>query len=475
MAHRRSFIDFVEGLLNLDPIKRWSPQQAAKHPFITGEKFTGPFQASTPSVCYRAETDAQPPTVPSKKSLPSSAAPSPATPSSSKKYGGLVQTPPANRNQRVYSDAGTYNTQPAQQQPYPSHQQPSQSINNSRPPTFQPAYDPPPSAGHRARMPSQGQWQPMGPPQGSYQPRIPSQSLVSSTSHGALRQNPPTAINTNPPPNSYYPASRNRSNTINQMDVIPPALARLTHMSMPDPSGHRNLTPVLNRGDDPYREWERRQQGGGAGGGHSKKSSIHHASYPQLEYLQEQAELAAMGGSWMMPGQYTNPQIGGGHRSRPSTTAAGVGGYQMQPHISGASGAPTSPATSGYHHRQASEYELPPPNTSPSSSGRASYLPAFPPPAATTSGQPQPFDPFDTPSAGMMYTPIQSSPYSLPGPGGYAQHQQQQQQSHGTRASFSGPYGQQYMMGTHSHQPQQQGQGGQQSPRNQRRRQQYNV
>lgn len=44
MAHRRSFIDFVEGLLNLDPIKRWSPQQAAKHPFITGEKFTGPFQ-----------------------------------------------------------------------------------------------------------------------------------------------------------------------------------------------------------------------------------------------------------------------------------------------------------------------------------------------------------------------------------------------------------------------------------------------
>lgn len=44
MAHRRAFVDFVEGLLNLDPIQRWSPQQAAKHPFITGEKFTGPFQ-----------------------------------------------------------------------------------------------------------------------------------------------------------------------------------------------------------------------------------------------------------------------------------------------------------------------------------------------------------------------------------------------------------------------------------------------
>lgn len=44
MAQRRAFINFVEGLLNLDPIKRWSPQQAAKHPFITGEKYTGPFE-----------------------------------------------------------------------------------------------------------------------------------------------------------------------------------------------------------------------------------------------------------------------------------------------------------------------------------------------------------------------------------------------------------------------------------------------
>lgn len=38
MANRRSFVDFCEGLLHLDPLKRWSPQQAAKHPFITGER-----------------------------------------------------------------------------------------------------------------------------------------------------------------------------------------------------------------------------------------------------------------------------------------------------------------------------------------------------------------------------------------------------------------------------------------------------
>jgi len=46
MGNRRAFVDFVEGLLNLDPIKRWSPQQAAKHSFITGEKFTGKFEVS---------------------------------------------------------------------------------------------------------------------------------------------------------------------------------------------------------------------------------------------------------------------------------------------------------------------------------------------------------------------------------------------------------------------------------------------
>jgi hypothetical protein len=42
--NRLAFIDFLQGLLNLNPIERWSPQQAKKHPFITGEKFIFPFQ-----------------------------------------------------------------------------------------------------------------------------------------------------------------------------------------------------------------------------------------------------------------------------------------------------------------------------------------------------------------------------------------------------------------------------------------------
>ncbi len=43
MEGRRCFLDFVRGLLNLNPIERWSPFQVAMHPFLTGKPFTAPF------------------------------------------------------------------------------------------------------------------------------------------------------------------------------------------------------------------------------------------------------------------------------------------------------------------------------------------------------------------------------------------------------------------------------------------------
>jgi dual specificity protein kinase YAK1 len=43
MNNRLAFIDFVRGLLAINPLERWSPQQAKLHPFITQQKFTGPF------------------------------------------------------------------------------------------------------------------------------------------------------------------------------------------------------------------------------------------------------------------------------------------------------------------------------------------------------------------------------------------------------------------------------------------------
>ncbi|TPX76350.1 hypothetical protein CcCBS67573_g02373 [Chytriomyces confervae] len=43
---RLCFIDFLGGLLKLNPLERWSPQQAKLHPFVTGEEYTGPLAKS---------------------------------------------------------------------------------------------------------------------------------------------------------------------------------------------------------------------------------------------------------------------------------------------------------------------------------------------------------------------------------------------------------------------------------------------
>ncbi|CAM6042723.1 unnamed protein product [Sphagnum compactum] len=41
---RKVFADFLRGLVECDPNKRWTPTQAAQHPFLTGEPFDGPFK-----------------------------------------------------------------------------------------------------------------------------------------------------------------------------------------------------------------------------------------------------------------------------------------------------------------------------------------------------------------------------------------------------------------------------------------------
>jgi hypothetical protein len=40
-VQREALLDLLLGVLDLDPRTRWSPRQAASHPFITGEPFTG--------------------------------------------------------------------------------------------------------------------------------------------------------------------------------------------------------------------------------------------------------------------------------------------------------------------------------------------------------------------------------------------------------------------------------------------------
>ncbi|KAF9944460.1 Homeodomain-interacting protein kinase 3, partial [Mortierella alpina] len=82
MLSRHSFINFLQGLLNLNPIERWSPHQAKLHPFITGEPFTGSFIPPTiPKKPATAENSARlEPTLPGRATKPLSTSRS--TPSS---------------------------------------------------------------------------------------------------------------------------------------------------------------------------------------------------------------------------------------------------------------------------------------------------------------------------------------------------------------------------------------------------------
>lgn len=235
---------------------------------------------------------------------------SPSSASDTKRpYGGLVPSQP--KGTRAYTDAATYNHHLAQHQAYTAQAQ-SQAASTFRNPYINPQnsqhttsnYNPSSEAVTSAYQTQQP------PPASSQQqhaqfvpnpPAVAHRSLThqSSTGHlgsvqsGAQYTNhaagaPLSAGHLAPsvPANPYIPSHRARANTINQMDsAVPPALARLQHMNQDVIGGRNALTPVLNR-DDAMREWERRQQGKAAAP----------QPYPQLEYLQQQAEIAAASG-----------------------------------------------------------------------------------------------------------------------------------------------------------------------------------
>ena len=229
-------------------------------------------------------------------------------------FGGLVPSQP--KGTRAYQDAATYNHHLAQHQAYTAQAQ-SQAAN-----TFRNPYITPQSSQHStpAYATSEGitptyqsqqqqpapatQQQPQHPQYASNPPAPGQRGLTHQSSTGQLGTNAATSqypnhttggslgtahLTTNIPSNPYIPNSRARANTINQMDSVPPALARLQQMNQDVIGGRNTLTPILNR-DDAMREWERRQAG--------KVTAAQ--PYPQLEYLQQQAEMAATTGmsSW---------------------------------------------------------------------------------------------------------------------------------------------------------------------------------
>ncbi|KAF9010538.1 kinase-like domain-containing protein [Cyathus striatus] len=324
LNNRAAFIDFCQGLLNLNPVTRWTPQQARMHPFITGDKFTKPFVP-----------DGMPA---SHQSLSTGTATDPKRP-----YGGLVPSQP--KGTRAYQDAATYNHHLAQHQAYTAQAQAaSQAATAYRNP-----YITPHSQQQPQQQPAQQQQQPQPPPTSSYsnapdvtvssyQPpqqqqqqqqqypaaqAIGGQRLAHQNSAGQLAgggsmsqySGHGTAIGSQLTPNltsnPYYPSSRARANTINQMDTVPPALARLQHMNQDVIAGRNALTPVLNR-DDAMREWERRQSGKPAAA----------QPYPQLEFLQQQAEMAAASGltNWGNPhNRYPPPSSKLSHSYHPQS------------------------------------------------------------------------------------------------------------------------------------------------------------
>ena len=171
--------------------------------------------------------------------------------------------------------------------------------------------------------------------------------------------------------------------------AVPPALARLQHMNQDVISGRNALTPVLNR-DDAMREWERRQQG----------KPVAAQPYPQLEYLQQQAELAAASGlvTW-----------GGTHARYPAQPSKLSHSYQPAMMVEDDNGSRRDAVLSNV--RSAANV-IPSPNQTYSSNVAPTSANRFPAnynqnPTAST------FDSIERRAEiGNMYVPMQPDPYS---------------------------------------------------------------
>lgn len=302
MANRTSFVDFVSGLLHMDPSQRWTPQQAKLHPFITGEKFTQPFKP--------------PPTSPTAgiSSSRSSKALTNEDTTTKHPYGGLPQTAPRSSG-RAYHDAAAYNQHLAQQQTYNSVHQARQAqlpaVNNPY------AREEAAAAQAQAQQAeAQAQAQAVAKAQAQVQAQHAAQAHAHAAQMHATMSPPHYGDGGGRGPNAAsggayaQTQNRSRSNTLTRMDIIPPKMARMGLDS--NTGAGQSVTPVLNR-EESLREWERRQQNGaqpqqqqqqqrppiqqGQAGG--KTSST---SYQNLEMLQQQAEMSPpAAGGWGQP------------------------------------------------------------------------------------------------------------------------------------------------------------------------------
>lgn len=117
MNNRIAFIDFVRGLLTINPLERWSPQQAKLHPFITQQKYTGPF---VPPMNLKSSSLNRSPAPGTQQQQQAEAL--------SKQRAQAAQAQANSAAQGAYNTMGTsqYQQQQQQQQPQPQPQQPQQ-------------------------------------------------------------------------------------------------------------------------------------------------------------------------------------------------------------------------------------------------------------------------------------------------------------------------------------------------------------
>ncbi|GAA5988217.1 hypothetical protein JCM10908_002116 [Rhodotorula pacifica] len=243
MRNRIAFIDFVQGLLHLDPEQRWSPQQARLHPFILGEPLLAPFVP------------------PPRHLVAKGGVPSPS------------EVAAAKQQQQVQAQAQAQAAAVRQQQmQYAAQQaQVQQAQAQQRAQAYQAQVQ---AARQAAQQPSV-----YGAAAGGIAPRA-----------AATVANPPMA-------HQQY-TGRQRSGT----DALPLALQKLGHDLGAGLGAGQSITPVLRR-DDQWQAWEQQQQYGAASGGQggsgvSRRISVS-TRHPHLNLLQEQAETGAH--SWNSP------------------------------------------------------------------------------------------------------------------------------------------------------------------------------
>lgn len=327
-------------------------------------------------------------------------------------YGGLVQTP--QKSTGAYRDAAAYNQQLAQQQAYTAQQQAATQAaqNVYRNPYVQ---QPPSSSAQNATSGYNNKSE-----RSHTHSNASPHRLTNHSSHGPLTVAPTNANSQynstgafpsssqqqlNAPTNAYQGGNRARSNTLNHMvDNIPPALARLQHMNQDVIGGRKALTPVLKR-DDAMREWERRQQGG-------KPAAAQ--PYPQLELLQQQAEMAAAQGLGNWTTYPNQPQLSTRYQAPPSNLSHSysnmvVDDDRREAVMSTVRQAARSEGGNNVMYSSGTSVIPSPPQTYASNSTTTGNR------YAATYSQQTPTSPFDTlerrPDMGALYVPMQPDQY----------------------------------------------------------------